>query len=99
LFELDGGGVGEGRGFHICPSKMREVLARGGASMFVRARCGRCWRGEGVPYLFELDAGGTGEGRGFHICSSEIGEVLVRGGASIFVRARLVRCWRGEGVP
>ena len=85
MFELDGGGVGEERGFHIFPSEMRDVLARGGVSTFVRARCGRCWRGEGVPYLFERDAGGADEEMGFHTCLSEIGEVLVRGGASIFV--------------
>ena len=41
---------------------------------------GRCWRGEGVPYLLERDGGGGGEGRAFHIYSSKIGEVLARGG-------------------
>ena len=99
MFELDAGGVDEGRGFHICPSEMREVLVRGGASIFVRARYGRCWRGEGLPYLFELDAGGVGEGRGFHICLSKIREVLAKGERSIFVQARCRGYWRGESVP
>jgi hypothetical protein len=48
LLERDGGGVGEGRSFHICSSKMGDVRARGGSSTFARARWGMCRRWEGV---------------------------------------------------
>ena len=89
MLERDGGGGGEGRAFHICSSEMGEVVERGGASISARARWGRWWRGEGVPYLLERDGGGGGEGRAFHIYSSKIGEVSARGGRSISARVAI----------
>jgi hypothetical protein len=59
---------------------MGEVSARGGSSIFARARWGRCRRGEELPYLLERDGGCDGDGRSFHICSSEMGDVMARGG-------------------
>jgi hypothetical protein len=55
FIERDGGGVGEGRSFHIFSSEMGDVSARGGASTFARARWGMCRSGEGVYYLLEQD--------------------------------------------
>ena len=40
LLERDGGCDGEGREFHICSIEMGDVMARGGSSIFARARWG-----------------------------------------------------------
>jgi hypothetical protein len=84
LLERDGGGVGEGRSFHIFSSEMGEVSVRGGRLLFARSRWGRCRRGEELSYFLERDGVGVGEGRAFIIFSSEMGEVSARGGAFTF---------------